>query len=164
MNNNEPNKKNGEKKKNNNNKFLIIYAIIAFLFLYSFSTAKEMLTTKEVSYNEFVQMVENKEIKQVTVDGTSLVITPQDTSEMKGKILYTGIADDPDLVKLLIDNNVDYYPEIKRQQSVFMDFIVINVLPLVLMFFLVRFIFGKMAKKMGGGPMGMGMGKSNAKV
>ena len=164
MNNNEPNKKNGEKKKKNNNKFLIIYAIIAFLFLYSFSTAKEMLTTKEVSYNEFVQMVENKEIKQVTVDGTSLVITPQDTSEMKGKILYTGIADDPDLVKLLIDNNVDYYPEIKRQQSVFMDFIVINVLPLVLMFFLVRFIFGKMAKKMGGGPMGMGMGKSNAKV
>ena len=164
MNNTEPNKKNGEKKKNNNNKFLIIYAIIAFLFLYSFSTAKEMLTTKEVSYNEFVQMVENKEIKQVTVDGTSLVITPQDTSEMKGKILYTGIADDPDLVKLLIDNNVDYYPEIKRQQSVFMDFIVINVLPLVLMFFLVRFIFGKMAKKMGGGPMGMGMGKSNAKV
>ena len=164
MNNNEPNKKNGEKKKNNNNKFLIIYAIIAFLFLYSFSTAKEMLTTKEVSYNEFVQMVENKEIKQVTVDGTSLVITPQDTSEMKGKILYTGIADDPDLVKLLIDNNVDYYPEIKRQQSVFMDFIVINALPLVLMFFLVRFIFGKMAKKMGGGPMGMGMGKSNAKV
>ena len=164
MNNNEPNKKNGEKKKNNNNKFLIIYAIIAFLFLYSFSTAKEMLTTKEVSYNEFVQMVENKEIKQVTVDGTSLVITPQDTSEMKGKILYTGIADDPDLVKLLIDNKVDYYPEIKRQQSVFMDFIVINVLPLVLMFFLVRFIFGKMAKKMGGGPMGMGMGKSNAKV
>ena len=32
------------------------------------------------------------------------------------------------------------------------------------MFFLVRFLFGKMAKKMGGGPMGMGMGKSNAKV
>ena len=34
-----------------------------------------------------------------------------------------------------------------------MDFIIINVLPLVLMFFLIRFIFNKMAKKMGGGPM-----------
>ena len=52
MNNNVNNRKDGAKKSNNNNKkFLIIYAVIAFLFLYSFSTAKEMLTTKEISYN-----------------------------------------------------------------------------------------------------------------
>ena len=110
-------------------------------------------------------MVENKEVKKVTVDGTALVITPQDSSEMKGKVLYTGNADNPDLIKLLIDNNVEYYPEITKQQSVFMDFIIINVLPLVIMFFIVRFVFNKMSKKMGGGPMGMGgLGKSNAKV
>ena len=165
MNNNVNNRKDGAKKSNNNNKkFLIIYAVIAFLFLYSFSTAKEMLTTKEISYNEFVQMVENKEVKEVTVDGTALVITPQDTSDMKGKVLYTGNADNPDLIKLLLDNDVKYYPQITKQQSVFMDFIIINVLPLVLMFFVIKFVFGKMAKKMGGGPMGMGMGKSKAKV
>ena len=164
MNNNVNNRKDGAKKNNNNKKFLIIYAVIAFLFLYSFSTAKEMLTTKEISYNEFVEMVENKEVKEVTVDGTALVITPQDTSDMKGKVLYTGNANNPDLIKLLLDNNVQYYPQITKQQSVFMDFIIINVLPLVLVFFIIKFVFGKMAKKMGGGPMGMGMGKSNAKV
>lgn len=163
MNNNVNNRKDGYKKKNG--KFLLIYVVVAFLFLYSFSTAKEMLTTKEISYNEFVKMVENKEVKKVTVDGTALVITPQDSSEMKGKVLYTGNADNPDLIKLLIDNNVEYYPEITKQQSVFMDFIIINVLPLVIMFFIVRFVFNKMSKKMGGGPMGMGgLGKSNAKV
>ena len=163
MNNNVNNRKDGDKKKNG--KFLLIYVVVAFLFLYSFSTAKEMLTTKESSYNEFVKMVENKEVKKVTVDGTALVITPQDSSEMKGKVLYTGNADNPDLIKLLIDNNVEYYPEITKQQSVFMDFIIINVLPLVIMFFIVRFVFNKMSKKMGGGPMGMGgLGKSNAKV
>ena len=163
MNNNVNNRKAGDKKKNG--KFLLIYVVVAFLFLYSFSTAKEMLTTKEISYNEFVKMVENKEVKKVTVDGTALVITPQDSSEMKGKVLYTGNADNPNLIKLLIDNNVEYYPEITKQQSVFMDFIIINVLPLVIMFFIVRFVFNKMSKKMGGGPMGMGgLGKSNAKV
>lgn len=163
MNNNVNNRKDGDKKKNG--KFLLIYVVVAFLFLYSFSTAKEMLTTKEISYNEFVKMVENKEVKKVTVDGTALVITPQDSSEMKGKVLYTGNADNPDLIKLLIDNNVEYYPEITKQQSVFMDFIIINVLPLVIMFFIVRFVFNKMSKKMGVGPMGMGgLGKSNAKV
>ena len=165
MNNNVNNRKGGEKKKNNNNKFLLIYVVVAFLFLYSFSTAKEMLTTKEISYNEFVQMVKDKEVKEVTVDGTALVITPQDSSEMKGKVLYTGNADNPDLIQLLIDNDVQYYPQITKQQSVWMDFIILNVLPLVIMFFVVRFIFNKMSKKMGGGPMGMGgMGKSNAKV
>ena len=165
MNNNLNNRKNGEKKKNNNNKFLLIYVVVAFLFLYSFSTAKEMLTTKEISYNEFVQMVKDKEVKEVTVDGTALVITPQDSSDMKGKVLYTGNADNPDLIQLLIDNDVQYYPQITKQQSVWMDFIILNVLPLVIMFFVVRFVFNKMAKKMGGGPMGMGgMGKSNAKV
>ena len=163
MNNNVNNRKDGDKKKNG--KFLLIYVVVAFLFLYSFSTAKEMLTTKEISYNEFAKMVENKEVKKVTVDGTALVITPQDSSEMKGKVLYTGNADNPNLIKLLIDNNVEYYPEITKQQSVFMDFIIINVLPLVIMFFIVRFVFNKMSKKMGGGPMGMGgLGKSNAKV
>ena len=163
MNNNVNNRKDGDKKKNG--KFLLIYVVVAFLFLYSFSTAKEMLTTKEISYNEFVKMVENKEVKKVTVDGTALVITPQDSSEMNGKVLYTGNADNPNLIKLLIDNNVEYYPEITKQQSVFMDFIIINVLPLVIMFFIVRFVFNKMSKKMGGGPMGMGgLGKSNAKV
>ena len=37
MNNNVNDRKNPEKKNNNNKKFLIIYAVIACLFLYSFS-------------------------------------------------------------------------------------------------------------------------------
>ena len=82
MNNNVNNRKGGEKKKNNKNKILLIYVVVAFLFLYSFSTAKEMLTTTEISYNEFVQLVKDKEVKEVTVDGTALVITPQDSSDM----------------------------------------------------------------------------------
>ena len=67
MSENGPNKNNMNNNNNNapkkkNNKFLIIYAVIAFLFLYSFSTAKDMLTTTQISYNEFIQLVENKEI------------------------------------------------------------------------------------------------------
>ncbi|WP_302671394.1 ATP-dependent zinc metalloprotease FtsH [uncultured Clostridium sp.] len=158
MNNN--NNNNAPKKKNN--KFLIIYAVIAFLFLYSFSTAKDMLTTTEISYNEFIQLVESKQVEKVSTEGSALVITPKDTSEYKGKVLYTGNVDNPDLIPLLTENNVDYFPEIVKQNSVIMDFIIINVLPFVLMFFAVRFIFNKMGQKMGGGPMGMG--KSNAKI
>ena len=65
MNNNVNNRKGGEKKKNNNNKFLLIYVVVAFLFLYSFSTAKEMLTTKEISYNEFVKWLKIRKLKKL---------------------------------------------------------------------------------------------------
>ena len=157
---NKNNNLNGPKKKNT--KLLIIYAVIAFLFLYSFSTAKDMLTTTEISYNEFIQLVENKEIEKVSTEGNALVITPKDNSNYKGKVLYTGNVENPDLINLLTENGVNFYPEIIKQNSVLMDFIIINILPFVIMFFVVRFIFGKMGKKMGGGPMGMG--KSNAKI
>ena len=159
-NNNMNNNNNAPKKKNN--KFLIIYAVIAFLFLYSFSTAKDMLTTTEISYNEFIQLVENKQVEKVSTEGNALVIVPKDTSDYKGKVLYTGNVENPDLITLLTENNVDYFPEIIKQNSVIMDFIIINVLPFVLMFFAVKFIFNKMGQKMGGNPMGMG--KSNAKI
>ena len=159
----ENNQKNKNGSKKNNGKSLIIYAVIAFLFVYALTTAKDMLMNEEISYNEFIQMVENKEVEKVNVDGTALVITPTENSDKKGKILYTGNANNPDLIKLLYDNNVQYYPQITKQQSVFMDFILINVLPIILMFFALRFIFGKMSKRMGsGGPMGMG--KSTAKI
>lgn len=156
-NNNMNNNNNAPKK--NNRKFMIIYAVIAFLFLYSFTTAKDMLTTTEISYNKFIELVEDKQIEKVSTEGTALVITPKDTSEYKGKVLYTGNVENPDLINLLTENGVEYFPEIVKQNSVIMDFIIINVLPLVLMFFLVRFLFNKMGKKMGGGPMGMGMEK-----
>ena len=161
---NNMNNNNNNAPKKNNRKFMIVYAVIAFLFLYSFTTAKDMLTTTEISYNKFIELVENKQIEKVSTEGTALVITPKDTSEYKGKVLYTGNVENPDLINLLTENGVEYFPEIVKQNSVIMDFIIINVLPLVLMFFLVRFLFNKMGKKMGGGPMGMGMGKSNAKI
>ena len=88
----ENNQKNKNGSKKNNGKSLIIYAVIAFLFVYALTTAKDMLMNEEISYNEFIQMVENKEVEKVNVDGTALVITPTENSDKKGKILYTGNA------------------------------------------------------------------------
>ena len=157
------NKPDNNEQKKKNNKFMMMYIIIAFVLVYSFSTARTMLTTEEVSYNEFIELVEEGEVEKVQVEGNALVITPNDKSDLNGKVLYAGNYENPDLIETLKENKVEFYPEITRQESLLMDFLIINVLPLVLMFFLIRFIFNRMGKKMGGG-MGMGMGKSNAKV
>ena len=155
---------NGPQKKNNNNnkKYLIIYVIVAFMFIYSFNYAKNMLTTQEISYNKFMQLVENGEISEVRTEGDSLVITPKEGSSESGKMLYTGEVLDPNLVETLQNNGVEYYGNITEQQSMIMELLVYYIVPILLMFFLFKFLFRKMGGKFGAGPMNMG--KSNAKM
>ena len=155
---------NGPQKKNNNNnkKYLIIYVIVAFMFIYSFNYAKNMLTTQEISYNKFMQLVKNGEISEDRTEGDSLVITPKEGSSESGKMLYTGEVLDPNLVETLQNNGVEYYGNITEQQSMIMELLVYYIVPILLMFFLFKFLFRKMGGKFGAGPMNMG--KSNAKM
>lgn len=155
---------NGPQKKNNNNnkKYLIIYVIVAFMFIYSFNYAKNMLTTQEISYNKFMQLVKNGEISEVRTEGDSLVITPKEGSSESGKMLYTGEVLDPNLVETLQNNGVEYYGNITEQQSMIMELLVYYIVPILLMFFLFKFLFRKMGGKFGAGPMNIG--KSNAKM
>ena len=132
------------------------------MFIYSFNYAKNMLTTQEISYNKFMQLVENGEISEVRTEGDSLVITPKEGSSESGKMLYTGEVLDPNLVETLQNNGVEYYGNITEQQSMIMELLVYYIVPILLMFFLFKFLFRKMGGKFGAGPMNMG--KSNAKM
>ena len=132
------------------------------MFIYSFNYAKNMLTTQEISYNKFMQLVENGEISEVRTEGDSLVITPKEGSSESGKMLYTGEVNDPSLVETLKNNGVEYYGYITEQQSMIMELLVYYIVPILLMFFLFKFLFRKMGGKFGAGPMNMG--KSNAKM
>ena len=132
------------------------------MFIYSFNYAKNILTTQEISYNKFMQLVKNGEISEVRTEGDSLVITPKEGSSESGKMLYTGEVLDPNLVETLQNNGVEYYGNITEQQSMIMELLVYYILPILLMFFLFKFLFRKMGGKFGAGPMNMG--KSNAKM
>ena len=121
-----------------------------------------MLTTQEISYNKFMHLVKNGEISEVRTEGDSLVITPKEGSSESGKMLYTGEVLDPNLVETLQNNGVEYYGNITEQQSMIMELLVYYIVPILLMFFLFKFLFRKMGGKFGAGPMNMG--KSNAKM
>ena len=156
------NSQKNQPKKNNNKKYMIIYVVLAFLFIYSFNYAKSMLTTQEISYNKFMELVQNGDVEEVRTEGDSLVITPKKGSEESGKLLYTGKVDDPELVQVLRDSGVQYYGNITQQQSIIMEVLLYYVGPILLTFFLFKFLFRKMGGKFGAGPMNMG--KSNAKM
>ena len=151
---------------NNKNKIqhTILYAVLAFLFLYAFTSTKNFMTTDEISYNKFLSMVENKEVESVIISSSEIKIIPKVSEDetSKRKILYTGNVNDPNLVNMLNESGVEYRAA-SIQENYFADFIFDWVIMPIILFSILRFLAGRIGKRMGAGPM-MGLGKSNAKV
>ena len=118
---------------------------------------------KEVDYNTFVSMTEQKQIGQVEIQQQSNRILFTDT---EGKTVYkTAIVPDDGLVQRLLDAGISTTGEEIEQSSLLVD-ILGWVLPLVIFIAIGQVLSRSMMKKMGGGSNSLmfNMGKSNAKV
>ncbi|UZP03167.1 ATP-dependent zinc metalloprotease FtsH [Clostridium botulinum] len=154
------------KKKKNGYITMVIYFLLVFMFISTANYIREAATTKQISYDEFYEMIDQSKISQVVITGENLIITPTDSSEFKGKTLYTANIKDENLINKLREAN----PKIKftgknPKQSPIMDFVLSWILPMLLFFIMWKFLFSRMGGGgMGGGGGIMGIGKSNAKV
>ena len=146
--------------------------------------------TKEVTYSEFIQMVENNEVataelanKQITFylskDLPAEITQPsgqssdQDLAKVLAEQMEKGGATcyitappqgqgyrDDDLLPVLKQHNVAYAFTMEKETSLLMNMLLSYVLPVVIMTGALIFIMRRM-----GGPGGLGgVGKSNAKV
>ena len=122
-------------------------------------------SVKEVDYNIFMKMTENKEIGKVNIDSGEIIFT--DKSEEK--MYKTGVMDDPGLVDRLYDSGADFSSKITEEMSPILYFLLSYILPIAIFIMLGRWLSKKMMSKMNGGanPMNsmmFGGGKSNAKI
>ena len=146
--------------------------------------------TKEVTYSEFIQMVENNEVataelanKQITfylskdlpagITQPSGQSSDQDLAKVLAEQMEKGGATcyitappqgqgyrDDDLLPVLKQHNVAYAFTMEKETSLLMNMLLSYVLPVVIMTGALIFIMRRM-----GGPGGLGgVGKSNAKV
>ena len=146
--------------------------------------------TKEVTYSEFIQMVENNEVataelanKQITfylskdlpagITQPSGQSSDQDLAKVLAEQMEKGGATcyitappqgqgyrDNDLLPVLKQHNVAYAFTMEKETSLLMNMLLSYVLPVVIMTGALIFIMRRM-----GGPGGLGgVGKSNAKV
>ena len=138
-----------------------IYLALTVIVLLVFNYSKELYINKEITYDEFMTMLDKKEVDKVQVSNDTITIIPKDNSEYADKTLYTANMDDYKLVDKLSKAGVTYAGK-NQKESVILDFVVAWVLPLILFYFLWKILFSKMADKMGGG-IGS-IGKNNAKV
>lgn len=149
----------------------LIAALVTLLLMSSFMKMMSGETQKEISYNEFIQMLEDNKVESVTISTDRVNIKPKE-EEKTNKLLYlygspsavtyyTGkIEDDDTLTQRLLKYDVPVKGEVADSSSVIISFLLTYVVPILLMWVLLSFLFRKMSK--GGGPMGVG--KSTAKV
>ncbi|NLK24401.1 MAG: ATP-dependent zinc metalloprotease FtsH [Clostridiales bacterium] len=148
----------------NPKKINISFIIYISIILFSLSTIYYLVNSyvnKEISYDEFLKLVNQNEISEVIVTSDNIEIEPKEGTEYYGRKLYTANMGDKDLVQKLTDAGVTFKAK-NQKESIIMNFVLTWVLPLVLFYFLWKILFSKMAGKMGGG-LGS-IGKNNAKV
>lgn len=146
-----------------NNKMLkyVIYGVIALVFVVAINYSKSALMTKKLKYNEFKEMISEKQIEKIVIADNIITITPTKDSEYYGKSVYVIPLNDDKLIEELDSAGVDY--EGKQPEAFpILDLLLYWVGPFILLFFLSRLMFGKMDKKMGGGVMSFG--KNTAKL
>lgn len=146
---------------------LLIAALVTLLCMSYFMRIMTGGTEREITYNEFIKMVENGEVENVEIESDQITIYPK-TEEGSNNLYgmptityYTGRIQDDTLTQRLLDNNVSVNGVVPDGSGMLLSIILTYVLPILLMWVLLSFLFRKMSK--GGGGV-MGVGKSNAKV
>ncbi len=161
-----------ENKNRNSNKLpkntqtIIILVISGLLMLTLISFMNSWIkssTTKYISYTEFVSKMEAGEIEAVRVESDRIVIVPKkQVSPMLEFTYYTGFGvDRTTLYEACEANGVQFDVPVQDSGSAILDFLLVWVLPVVLMYAVLGFFVRRMTRS-GGGMMGVG--KSTAKV
>ena len=168
----ENNQNQNKNKKNDKRGWLLVLitTLITGYLLFSLFSMAGKATTKEISYDEFLTMVDEGYVEEVIIGSDQLTIIPKaDTSGNEWQQLfpgvkityYTGVVKDDTLTERLYEEGVKFGSEIPDTASaLFWNIILTIVLPFVLIFAFMSFMMRKMSK--GGGIMGIG--KSNAKM
>ena len=164
--NNSGNNGNGNRPNKNTVIPIVIAIVAAFLFMPLSSYMTSALTTKEITYNQFIALLEQDKVDTVVFDKGKIVLTLKgsENSFIQYKYWTTDLEDrDISLIQELKTKYTDV--NFKAQFDSGSQEIIFYVIQLVIMFAVFYFIFGMMMKRSAGGKNGIfGVGKSNAKV
>lgn len=114
---------------------------------------------KEVSYNNFLQMVDEGKVSKVEITDKRLAAVDKNNEK---EIYVTGRVEDPELANRLMKSKVEFTQVVPKEQSPLVTFFTNWVLPILIFFGLGQLFMYFMGKRIGGNAMSFG--KSNAKV
>ncbi len=146
--------------------FVVVTTVITAVVVFGMMKLSQNATKKEITYTEFLEMVEEGKIESVVIESSQYTITPkkeESPNPLFNQIritYYTGLMDDDTLLERLEEADVKVKKAIPDTSGWIFNLLVTFVLPFVLIFVFMNF----MLKKMSAGGGLMGIGKSNAKM
>lgn len=161
----EPNGGGGNNKKPKNRQslfmFLMMCSIVMLAWTY-FGEGRTNSSSKEITYTEFLDMVEDETISSVEIEGNQLNITPKaKISENTELIYYTYKLESNDrVVERLEEAGIKNVTGVTPDTTVS---IIIELISIILPLAIIWIAMGFLMRRMGGGGV-MGVGKSKAKV
>ena len=177
-NNGQNNGNSGGPQKRQSFMLLLIAALITLLFTSFLMNNLSGGSSKEISYDEFLQMVDDGKVEEVVIGSDEITIKPKSDTQKDDNTgtavnpfmaygygepditYYTGVVNDDTLPQYLREHGVKFSQKIPDNSSWLLSILLTYILPIVFLWILLSFLFKKMS---GGGGM-MGVGKSNAKV
>ena len=151
---------------NKNHQSILAFLICLLVTLVCFALFTNMLkdNSSEISYDKFIDMVDKDQVKEVTIQSSTLTIVPKKKNSKYEDMSYytTKTEDSTALTKRLEGKGIKFETDPPDVFGEFVAMILSVVLPTLLLFGLLMFSMRRMNK--GGGIMGMGVGKSKAKA
>lgn len=140
----------------------VIATIVIFLvFIYGMNLIKQGVN-REITYNEFVKMIDEGKVESVVLKQGKIEITPKSSAnDIYTPTYYTGYIGDSDLANRLLKANVSVNSPVADATQGILEFFAIYILPLLGIWVVMYLIYRSFSKNAGGM---MGVGKSNAKV
>ncbi len=165
MDNQNNNNQNNRNQNNRNNKqglsFVILVTLVTSIMVMALFQFQGMGDDNEISYDEFLEMVDDKKVEEVVIHSTRIVITEKKEKGQKiAKEYYTGVVRDDSLPERLDKAGVKFSQQIPDTTSAVVAQTLLTLLPIAVLVGVFVWMTRKMAK--GGGMMGIG--KSNAKM
>lgn len=162
-----------KEKNNKSNRPLLYYwivAIVVYIVLrFAINPLVNQDAAKEVSYSQFVTMIENNKVTEVSKDKTKYTFKAK--VDGKEEVFETGLWEDTDLTDRLLDakkrnEKLTFTNEIETSMNPWLTLFLTSVLPLLFLWAIFVFASRSLTKTMGGrgGADFMNFGKSNAKV
>lgn len=153
---------NNHKRPKNRQSIVIFltFMLVSFLALNFIQNFMKDASSKEITYDAFIDMLNEDKVAKVEDTGLTWKITPR--TQPMGNVeitYYTGKMDDDALLPMLKARDIEITPYIQDTFSTLVWQVVWSFLPLILIWVAV----GYLMRRMGGGGM-MGVGKSKAKV
>ena len=167
------NQNGGQNNNNNRSQFqrylpLLIIAVLFTLLLNSIATRLQGSRYEEITYDAFLQMVDDGDVSKVIFESDRIDVLPKDqasVAENRQQWKYTGLIPNVelnDLVSLLDEKKITYNNEIVEPVSPIVTFVVSWLLPFAIIYLLFGLLLRSLSKKMGAGGLG-GMGGGPAK-